>query len=273
MIIINKSIESSMVPILYKKARIIPLYKKGKTDECGNYRPVSLLPALLKILEKAICSQLMNYLQTYNILCSSQYGFRPKCQTSHVVHDMLNTISNNSMKNQCTIATFIDLSKAFDSLQYNRLFKKMEYMGFTKESTNWFRNYLTDRQQCVEVKDTLSDWNAVKLGVPQVSILGPILFLIYVNDINNSDKGSKFVKFADNTPLLTTGKDIEEATSNMNNALSKVKDWFLMNKLNLNPSKTRYMIFNHKTLRAQRLIDLEIPVLILSLKSSNVELG
>ena len=86
MIIINKSIESSMVPKLYKKARIIPLYKKGKADECGNYRPVSLLPALLKILEKAICSQLMNYLQTYNKLCSSQYDFRPKCQTSHVVH-------------------------------------------------------------------------------------------------------------------------------------------------------------------------------------------
>ena len=148
------------------------------------------------------------------------------------------------MKNQCTIAMFIDLSKAFDCLKYNQLFKKM---GFTKESTNWFKNYLTDRKQCVEVNDTLSEWNAVKLGVPQGSILGLILFLIYVNDINHSDKDSKFVKFADDTTILTTGKDIEEATTNMNNALSKFKDWFLMNKLNLNSSKTRYMIFNHKT--------------------------
>ena len=97
------------------------------------------------------------------------------------------------------------------------------------------------------MNDTLSDWNAVILGVSQGSILGPILFLIYVNDINNSDQNSKFVKFPDDSTILTTGKDIEEATSNMNNALSKVKGGFLMNKLNLNPSKTRYMIFNHKT--------------------------
>ena len=182
-LIIDLSIEEAVVPKKLKIARIIPLYKKGAANECGNYRPVSLLSALSKILEKAICSQLMSYLESDHSLCHDQYGFRPKSQTTHVVHKLLNIIQANSIKNEVTIVTFLDLSKAFDCLQYDRLFFKMEKLGFHEHTIRWFKSYLSLRQQCTDLDGTLSDWLDVELGVPQGSILGPILFLIYVNDI------------------------------------------------------------------------------------------
>ena len=160
---------------------------------------------------------------------------------------MLNTIASNAINNQCTIAAYIDLSKAFDCLQYDKLFKKMECIGFEERTLDWFKSYLSDREQCVDVNGTLSDWQTVKLGVPQGSILGPILFLIYVNDINNCDNTADFKKFADDTTILTTGDSLQEAANNMNSVLAKVNVWFKQNKLNLNPNKTRCMIFNAKT--------------------------
>ena len=187
-LIINKSIEHSKVPSQHKLARIIPLYKKGAANEFGNYRPVSLLPALSKILEKAVCQQFLAHFQKYNLLCSHQYGFRAKNQTTYVVHSMLNSISKNMANGRCTIASFIDLSKAFDCLQYDKLFTKMRYISFTDNTVKWFQdNYLTNRQQVVDVDSTVSDQQPMQLGVPQGSILGPILFLIYVNDITNCD--------------------------------------------------------------------------------------
>jgi hypothetical protein len=248
-IIVNKSIEQSYVPALHKKAKIVPLYKKGNKAETGNYRPVSLLPALSKILEKAVCQQVMRFLNKNQLLCPNQFGFRTRNQTTHVVHSLLNTVAENAINNQCTIATFIDLSKAFDCLQYDKLFVKMEGLNFAEETINWFKSYLNGRQQCVSIENELSDWLPVELGVPQGSILGPVLFLMYINDINNSDQTAKFVKFADDTTILTSGKDAAEAAEKMNRTLEKVYRWFRQNKLNLNPSKTRYMIFNSKTER------------------------
>jgi hypothetical protein len=245
--IINRSIELSRVPALHKKAKITPLYKKGNKQETGNYRPVSLLPALSKILEKAVCQQVMRFLNKNQLLCPNQFGFRTRNQTTHVVHSLLNTVAENAINNHCTIATFIDLSKAFDCLQYDKLYKKMEGLNFADSTINWFKSYLSDRKQCVAVEGELSDWLPMELGVPQGSILGPVLFLMYINDINKSDQTAKFVKFADDTTILISAPTAEEAADKMNKTLERVYKWFRQNKLNLNPSKTRYMIFNSKT--------------------------
>ena len=118
----------------------------------------------------------------------------------------------------------------------------LEYLGITGIEREWFKNYLTGRQQCVDLEGNQSSWIDVKLGVPQGSILGPILFLIYVNDINNCTNHAEFTKFADDTTLMTSGKTLQEATEKMNLALADVNLWFQRNKLNLNPSKTRYML-------------------------------
>ena len=147
---------------------------------------------------------------------------------------------------RCTIASFINLSKAFDCLQYDKLFTKMRYIGFT-DTIKWFKDYLTNRQQVVDVNSTVSDQQPMQLGVPQGSILGPILFLIYVNDINNCDNTAEFVKFADDTTIITNGASLQEAADKMNASLNRVAKWFLCNKLNLNPSKTRYIISNSNT--------------------------
>ena len=246
-IIVNKSIAEGVVPSIYKIARIIPLYKKGPTNDCGNYRPVSLLPSLSKILEKAVCRQMMLYLNEKQLLCEDQYGFRRRNQTTHVLQSLLNSISSNAIKDEVTIATYIDLSKAFDCLQYNQLFTKLDSLGFQNRTIRWFKSYLSGRKQCTDFMGEVSEQLDVKLGVPQGSILGPILFLIYVNDINSSCRSANFIKFADDTTILTSAPTLEEAAVKMNEAILHVDLWFKRNKLNLNPDKTRYMIFNCNT--------------------------
>ena len=181
----------------------------------------------------------MEYFKRNNLLCSTQYGFRSKSQTTHVVQNMLKYVVENAAQKQAVIATYIDLSKAFDCLQYDQLFAKMKHLGFAKSSVNWFRSYLFGRKQLTEVNGCLSDKQDMLLGVPQGSILRSILFLIYINNINRSTDICHFTKFADDTTMLTTGETLEKAVDQMNKALAAAAIWFKRNKLNLNPSKTR----------------------------------
>ena len=159
---------------------------------------------------------------------------------------LLNIISENAIKNHVTVVTFLDLSKAFDCLQYDKPFFKLDKLGFSKHTLTWFKSYLSNRTQVVDLNGTISHQLDMNLGVPQGSILGPILFLLYVNDINNCDTNAKFVKFADDTTVITSAPTLQEASWKMNLSMDKVYRWFQSNKLNLNPSKTRYMIFNCK---------------------------
>ena len=197
-------------------------------------------------LEKVVCNQLMEYPQQDDTLCPDQYGFQLHSQTTHALHKLLNIISENAINNHVTVVTFLDLSKAFDCLQYDKLFFKLDKLGFSEHTLKWLKSFLSNRTQVVNLNGTVPHQLDMSLGVPQGSILGPILFLLYVNDINNCDTSAKFVKFANDTTVITTAPTLQEASWKMNVTMDKVFKWFQSNKLNLNPSKTRYMNFNCK---------------------------
>ena len=167
------------MPHDFKKAKVIPLYKNGDPKLICNYRPISILPCLSKLLERLVANRLNTFLTKYNILHNSQYGFRANFSTQTALIDLVDKISSSLDKCNHTIGLFLDLSKAFDTIDHVILLSKLERYGIRGKALDWFKSYLSDRKQFVQWKDYDSTPKTIKCGVPQGSILGPILFLLY----------------------------------------------------------------------------------------------
>jgi len=241
--IINKSFETGIVPIQLKKAKVIPIYKQSDPKLLSNYRPISLLPAFSKIFEKAIFNRMINYLNSNNLLYKHQYGFRPKHATIHAIMQLLNSCakSSNIHPKQYTLSIFCDLSKAFDVINHNILFHKLDNLGFRGIINNWLQSYLSQRSQYVEINSVKSHICPIECGVPQGSILGPLLYLIYVNDIANSTSGN-ILSFADDTSLYISDSNLKHLFTKSNTEMHKLYEWFCANRLSLNPSKTKFIV-------------------------------
>lgn len=245
--IINLSINSGIVPISCKTARVVPIHKAGAKNLPGNYRPISILPALSKLLEKVIKIRLMSFLTKYDVLNKYQYGFRTKHNTLNAIIDMLTPIQVALDESRLAGGLFIDLTKAFDTVNHKILLKKMECAGIRGTPLNWFTSYLDKRKQYVNINNTNSSSCTILHGVPQGSVLGPILFLLYINDIGTLDLTGKITLFADDI-LLTYIADTESnIMRSMQHDLDLLLDWFKRNKLTLNSDKTKYMFFHKKT--------------------------
>ncbi len=244
--ILNLSLSTGIVPDSMKIARVIPIFKNGDKSDFNNYRPISILPAFSKILEKIVAKKLMKFLENTNQFYKHQYGFRPHHTTVHPVIHLLNQIANENDKitKNITMATFIDLSKAFDTIDHKILLRKLEHMGIRGQVNTWLSSYLNRRQQYMEFSNYKSNLAFLKCGVPQGSILGPILFIVYINDICNSSKKLKLLCFADDTTCSYSSPDINTLYTIMNAELELVNIWLKANKLNLNTNKTKYMIFS-----------------------------
>jgi len=243
--IFNLSIEHGTFPSKLKKSRTVPIFKSGDPTTCDNYRPISLLSQISKILEKIIGVQLTNHLDRNNILYEHQYGFQRNKSTEHNLIHAFNYIGKALNENKYCIGVFFDLKKAFDVCSYDILIMKLEKMGIRGMALNWFKSYLRNRTQFVDINGNFSTEKDILTCILQGSILGPILFLCYINDLFRVSKALTLM-FADDTFGLKADSDLNRLITSMNSDINKMAIWFKANKLAVNRTKTKYIIFRTK---------------------------
>lgn len=247
MLIINQSFQTGVFPDKLKLAKVIPIHKKNDKTILDNYRPVSILPSLSKIFEKIMYNQLYNHFLSNKLFFNSQYGFRSQHSTELAALELIDKIVTKMDQNEIPLNIYLDLSKAFDTLDHKILMDKLSYYGITGSSFNLIKDYLSNRRQYVEFEEMTSDFCYIETGVPQGSILGPLLFIIYLNDLVNATKNFYPIIYADDTALSTTLNTFSHSEmtteESINSELDNISDWFKLNKLSLNPNKTKAMLF------------------------------
>lgn len=243
--ICNASFESGSFPNVLKKSVITPVYKNGDKTLIQNYRPISILPTISKVLEKLINNRLVEYLETYNLLSPNQYGFRRGTSTSDAVRNLSDHIVNALDKGKKCLSVFLDFQKAFDTVSVPLLLKKLEQLGVRGIPLCLFTDYLKNRQQCTRIDSFISDPLSTDYGVPQGSVLGPTLFLAYINDLCNSKlTNCQIFTFADDTALVFSERNWQNTFNTAQKGLNMVSAWLSNNLLSLNAAKTTYITFS-----------------------------
>lgn len=245
--ICNLALSTGIFPNAFKTAVIKPIHKAGDKDCVDNYRPISILPALSKILERLINQKLTKYLETNKLISSSQFGFRGGISTKDAVHELVNAVITNLDDKRKCLVVFLDLAKAFDTVSIPHLVKKLERLGIRGVPLKLLEDYLSGRKQRVRIDSWLSDELPVEYGVPQGSILGPTLFLAYINDLCqlSLNKGKVFT-YADDTALFFSDDSWEQVFNTAQSGFSIVSKWLQSNILTLNVNKTKYIAFAHR---------------------------
>ena len=241
----NFSLRTGQVPSSWKEAHVTPIHKKNDPSDVSNYRPISLLNTMGKVLEKIVHKHVFNYFRDNNILTALQSGFVPGDSTVNQLLDLYNTFCKSLDDSKEVRAVFCDISKAFDRVWHRGLLYKLRRAGITGSLLSWFSHYLQDRKQRVVLPGASSNWSSVQAGVPQGSILGPLLFLLYINDIVE-DIHSSIRLFADDTSLYIIVEDPLDAAVTLNSDLSKIHRWASQWLVTFNPSKSESLLFSRK---------------------------
>lgn len=244
--IINLIFKCGIFPSSLKKAKLIPVYKKGDKSQVSNYRPISILSSISKLIEKLFLKRLNSYLTKFKLLNPCQFGFRPGSSTSLAFIALTDYIRCSIDRGEFVGSVFLDFTKAFDTVNHPILFNKLESLGITGPALTFLKNYLLDREQIVCVRGAYSESKVINQGVPQGSILGPLLFCIYINDLSDSLNISNTILYADDTTISLSDKSLPSLLLKLNNELAKVVEWCQLNHLILNPVKTQFMIFKTK---------------------------
>ena len=244
--IYNLSLEKGIFPDPMKLAKIIAIFKAGSKLSVTNYRPISLLSVFSKIFEKIVHEQLYTFLIKEAVIYESQFGFQKGRSTLHSLIEIIEKIRDcmESKKYGCGI--FIDLKKAFDTVNHEILVQKLEHYGIRGKALDWFNSYLTGRMQFTFCNGKRSELRTITCGVPQGSVLGPLLFLLYINDLPNISSKLKFYLFADDTNIFYEGSNLDVLERTVNKELKKLSLWLNANRLALNISKTNFVIFAAK---------------------------
>lgn len=242
--VINCCMEQGYFPDELKKAKIIPVFKKGDVADLSNYRPIAILPTISKVFEKILFNRLLEYINRNQILSQDQYGFKKDCSTTDAILALVNVITDAFENRDCVKSTFVDLSRAFDLVSHDIVLEKCEFYGLRGKIANILASYLQNRTQITNLNNKLSKEVKVGQGVPQGSILGPLLFLVYVNDFPSAVGAVSTVMFADDTTLTVIGQSTNNVNMLQSEVLNKCKVWLNANKLILNSAKTVSMHFS-----------------------------
>jgi hypothetical protein len=245
---IQLSLDQGIVPVQLKIAKVIPIFKSGDKSKMDNYRPISLLSNFSTILEKVVASRLINFLETNNLLSPSQFGFRKNHSTLHPLIHFMNFVTSAQNNKEHALAIFCDLCKAFDTVDHGLLLKKLSKVGVHGTELKWFENYLSERKQFVQVNGSPCNLLNILLGVPQGSILGPLLFLIYINDLPLCSKLCSYL-FADDTTILASKPSTDALFTFVNEEFHKIVYYFRAHRLVFHPEKTVFMLFSHANIK------------------------
>ena len=253
------SFHSGVFPDSWKQATIIPLYKGGIKSEVSNYRPVSLLPLPGKLIERVAHAQMSRFLERHCLLSGKQGGFRKGFSTMSSVAELTDNLFSNINRGLTSLAAFVDLRKAFDTVNHDILLSKLNCYGIDEGNLKWCSNYLENRTQKTLANGTLSTSKLVTCGVPQGSVLGPLFFILYVNDVQHAVKGAKLQLYADDTVIHVADKDPLVAVTKLQPSLDQFSKWCKGNKLTLNASKTKLMVFGTRS-KVKKAKDLVVKV-------------
>ena len=251
--IINNSLTNNIFPTAWKIAEVIPIHKDGDHEQPNNNRPISLLPVLSKICERIALDQLTSYLTINRRLSAHQSGNKAWHSTETSLINSTDSILKAIDQKKVTAVILLDMSKAFDSINHEILLNKLKHVGVSSSCLSWFKSYLSERYQTVRINSTLSDKLPVVSGVPQGSILGPLLFSIYVNDLSSSIKKCSSESYVDDTKLLLSFhiNNSSNAVVDLNGDLIRIRNWCFDNLLLLNPEKTKLMIYGSRQMLAK----------------------
>ena len=242
--IINLSLQKGIFPDKLKIAKVIPIYKADDPSHFTNYRPISLLSNFSKFFEKVMYNRMIEFAEQYNILYRCQFGFRKNYSTSHALIHLITRISSATDQRETIVGVFLDLSKVFDTLDDQILFTKLEHYGIRDVALQWIKSYFSCRQQFVQINQTCSSMQTIKCGVPQGSILGPLFFILYINDLPKASKLTELLLFADDTSIFFSHSNPNYLENVLNNELLNTDVWLKCNKLSVNFKKTNCVTFS-----------------------------